>query len=80
MTVTAELATTTVRHWAFSQPIAMGAYVADCEWYPRTVIVKGTAATPRCLYTQIAATTTGPSYYASLDVLEFPNALLGSSY
>lgn len=80
VTVTAELATTTVRHWAYSQPIAMGAYNGSTVWTPRTVFVKGTAAVPRCLYTQIAATTTGPSYYASLSYLEFPNALLGSSY
>lgn len=82
VTVTAELATTTIRHWAHSNPVAAGAGndVDTLYWEPRTVVVKGTAATPRCLYTQIAATTTGPSYYASLDYLEFPNALLGSAY
>lgn len=75
VTVTAELATTTVRHWSFSQPIAMGAYVADCRWEPlRPPVLVG----PRCLYTQIAATTTGPSYYANMDVLQFTTAQIGA--
>jgi hypothetical protein len=30
-----------------------------------------------CLYTQIAATTTGPSYYANLDFLELAAAQIG---
>lgn len=80
VTVTAELATTTTRHWAWSQPIAMGAYVGSTSWDPRAVIVKGTATTARCLYVQIAATTTGPSYYANLSYLEFTNSSLGSAY
>lgn len=80
VTVTAELATTTTRHWSYSQPIAMGAYSREVVWEPRTVFVKGTASTPRCFYIQIAATTTGPSYYAHLNYLEFPNATLGSGY
>lgn len=80
VTVTAELATTTLRHWSYSQPIAMGAYSREIVWEPRTVIVKGSAATPRCFYVQVAATGTGPSYYAHLNYLEFPNALLGGSY
>lgn len=74
VTVTAELATTTRRHWSFSQPIAMGAYVADCRWEPLRppLITAGF-----CLYTQIAATTTGPSYYANLDVLELNPTQIG---
>lgn len=76
VTVTAELATTTTRHWSFSQPIAAGAYVADCHWEPlRPPPVVGA----RCLYTQIAATTTGPSYYANMDVVRFTMAQLGMS-
>lgn len=74
VTVTAELATTTTRHWSFSQAIAAGAYVADCNWQPlRPPPVMGA----RCLYTQIAATTTGPSYYANMDVVRFTAAQLG---
>lgn len=84
VTVTAELATTTIRHWAWSQPIAAGAYVTTPpSWQPRTVFVKGTSAstaTARCLYVQVAATGTGPSYYGHLNYLEFTNASLGSSY
>ncbi len=78
-TVTAELATTTERHWSFSQPIAAGAYVADCRWEPlRPPVLQGSAANAQCLYTQIGAAGTGPSYYAKLDALVIPTALLGS--
>ena len=78
VTVTAELATTTRRHWSVSQPIAMGAYVLPGEWTPRNPPpIKSTATTAWCLFTQIAATTTGPSYYANLDFLEFVTAQLG---
>lgn len=81
VTVTAELATTTTRHWSFSQPIAMGAYDARCVWEPRTPPVirstAGAAANAKCFYTQVAATGTGPSYYANLDFLEFISTQLG---
>ncbi len=77
VTVTAETATTTLRHWSFSQPIAMGAYDARCVWEPRTPPYIRSTGTARCLYTQIAATGTGPSYYANLDVLEFVSNQLG---
>lgn len=78
VTVTAELATTTLRHWSFSQPIAMGAYTADCFWEPlRPPRLSGSSTAARCLYTQVAATTTGPSYYANLDYLAIPSSLLG---
>ena len=76
VTVTAELATTTLRHWSYSNPVAAGAgndpgNVRD--WTPRMPpILVG----PRCFYVQIAATTTGPSYYASFDYLEVPTATL----
>lgn len=79
VTVTAELATTTRRHWSFSNPIADAAgsdlgLVSLHHWAPRTPppITSG-----NCLYTQIAATTTGPSYYANLDYLEFSKSSLG---
>lgn len=67
VTVTAELATTTRVHWSAGQPIAMGAYVLEGEWEPLRPPRIGNGY---CLYTQIAATTTGPSYFANLDVLE----------
>jgi hypothetical protein len=78
VTVTAELATTTRRHWSWSNPAAgfTGALPGDQhqEWCPRTPppILPAT-----CLYTQIAATGTGPSYYANLDVLDFARTALG---
>ncbi len=78
VTVTAELATTTRRHWSWSNPAAgfTGALPGDQhqEWAPRT---PPPIPVGNCLYTQIAATGTGPSYYANLDVLEFTRAALG---
>jgi len=71
VTVTAELATTTTRHWSHSNPIAAaaGSEPAVLEWIPTA---PPTITGPACLYVQIAATGTGPSYYASLDVIELP--------
>lgn len=82
VTVTAELATTTRRHWSWSNPAAFstGALPSDYhhEWVPlRPPVIRSNATLAYCLYTQIAATTTGPSYYANLDVLEFTNSGLG---
>lgn len=75
VTVTAELATTTRRHWSFSNPVAAGAghEPKALDWSPRMPPV---LVGPVCLYTQIAATTTGPSYFASLDYIEIPTARL----
>lgn len=80
VTVTAELATTTLRHWEFANPIAASAgsdpgmaAVASTAWNPK---VPPILVGPRCFYLQIAATTTGPSYYAHIDYLEFPTASL----
>ena len=66
ITVTAELATTTLRHWSWSQPIAIGAYTATYDWSPRCPPV---LVGPRCYYVQIAASS-GPSYFASIDYIE----------
>lgn len=69
VTVTAEAATTTRRHWSWSQPIAAGAYTTTYDWKPRTPpILVG----PACYYVQMAATGTGPSYYAAFDYIELP--------
>ncbi len=78
VTVPAELATTTRRHWSFSNPAA-GATGAlptagySLDWSPR---VPPPLTGPWVIYVQIAATGTGPSYYASLEWLEFPTASL----
>ena len=75
VTVTAEAATTTRRHWSFSNPVAAGAGHEPkvLDWSPRMPpIIKGAG----CLYVQIAATTTGPSYYSSLDYLEIPTSTI----
>ncbi|MCR4340466.1 MAG: hypothetical protein NUW01_11365 [Gemmatimonadaceae bacterium] len=75
VTVAVETATTTRRHWAFANPVAAGAghEPVDHNWVPRVPpVLKG----PASFYVQIAATTTGPSYYASYDFLEAPSATL----
>ena len=78
VTVTAELATTTLRHWGFANPAA-GATGAlptagyGLEWKP---VAPPILAGPRCFYVQIAAATTGPSYYANFDYIEAPTATI----
>lgn len=69
VTVSAEVSTTTRRHWSWSQPIAAGAYTTTYDWKPRTPpILVG----PACYYVQMAATGTGPSYFATFDFIELP--------
>lgn len=73
VTVTAELATTTARHWSYANPVAVGAgnEATLPAWQPlRPPVLDGAV----CLYAQIAATGTGPSYYANLDYIEVPTA------
>lgn len=78
VTVPAEAVTTTRRHWSFANPAA-GATGAlptagyDLQWNPR---VPPVLTGPWVIYTQIAATGTGPSYYAAFEWLEFPTAAL----
>lgn len=66
--VAAELATTTRRHWSWSQPIAAGAWPTTYDWTPRTPPV---LVGPASYYVQIGGTGTGPSYFSSFDFLEF---------
>lgn len=69
VSVTAELATTTRQLWHYANPLAVAAGhdITTHEWTP-------TAATalvgPACFYVQIAASGTGPSYYANFDYVE----------
>lgn len=68
-TVTAELATTTLRHFSWGHPIAAGAWPTIYDWEPRTPpVLNG----PRCFYIQVGADTTGPSYFASFEYIELP--------
>ena len=71
VTVTVELATTTLRHWSWSQPIVAGAFTTTYDWQPRTPPV---LVGPRCYYVQITATGAGPEYYAHFDYIELPTA------
>lgn len=73
VTVAAELATTTRRHFSWSQPIAAGAWPTWYDWAPRAA---PHLAGPSCFYLQIAGAGTGPSYYASYDFIEMPTTQL----
>lgn len=79
VTVTAELATTTLRHWEYAQQaVFTTGQGVGLNWTPlRPPVLQGSASAARCLYVQIAAGTTGPSYYAALDYLAIPTALIG---
>ncbi len=80
VTVTAELATTTLRHFEYANNVVVGAgndaggiAIQAATWNPK---VPPILVGPRCVYMQAGATTTGPSYYAHIDYLEFPTASL----
>lgn len=75
VSVGAELATTTSRHWSYSNPLAAaaGSEPTDYNWAP---LNPPTIVGPACFYVQIAATGTGPSYYASFDYVELPTAAI----
>ncbi len=83
VTVTAELATTTRRHWSWANPAAgfTGALPGDQhqEWHPAMEAGVPVLVGPQCLYTQIAAASTGPSYYANLDFIEVPSLMVNPS-
>jgi hypothetical protein len=69
VTVTAETAATTPRHFSWSQPIAAGAYTTTYDWEPTAPpILVG----PRCFYVQVAGDTTGPSHFSHFDYIELP--------
>jgi hypothetical protein len=69
VTVTAETAATTLRHFSTSQPIPAGAYTTTYDWEPTSPPV---LIGVRCFYIQVAADTTGPSYFAHFDYIELP--------
>ena len=72
VTVTAETAATTLRHFSFSHAIAAGAWDTTYDWEPPSPpVLRG----PRCFYIQVAAAATiGPAYYAHFDYIELPTA------
>ena len=69
VTVTGETAATTLRHFSTSQPIPAGAYTTTYDWEPTAPPV---LIGVRCFYIQVAADTTGPSYFAHFDFIELP--------
>ena len=72
VTVTAELATTTLRHFSQSQVAASGAGPnTTFQWTPRTPPV---LVGPRCFYIQVGATGTGSEYFGNFDYIELPTA------
>lgn len=64
VTVTAELATTTLRHYAMTIA-AVGNYIADHEFRPAPLLVGA-----RCFYVQIGSVTTGSTYFGHFDFIE----------
>ncbi len=70
VTVPAEAITTTRLHYAAGSGIAQGAYESSCEWNASDAppILVGAS----CLYVQIGATTTGQSYFATINYIELP--------
>ena len=54
-------------HYSFSQPIAMGAWDGIAKWEP---IAPPPIAGRSIFYVQIAAATTGPSYFAHYNFIE----------
>ncbi len=79
VTVTAEAVTTTMRHWEYAQQaVFTTGQIIIPKWEPlRPPRLVGSSSAAQCLYVQIAAGTTGPSYYAHMNVLAIPSALLG---
>lgn len=80
VTVTAELVTTTVRHFGYTAEFVQDAgteapiHIAPLIWEPlRPPVLNGI----RCFYVQIASATAAPNYYAHFNVLAIPSALLG---
>ena len=78
VTVTAELATTTLRHFESSREFVQDSaaespvFVGELTWEPRAAPV---LVGPRCFYVQIASATGGPSYFAHFDFIEGPTLL-----
>lgn len=71
VTVGNDVVTTTRQHFCCGSAIAQaaGAEESTWIWQPRTPPID---TGPACCYCQIAATTTGPSYFGSLDFIELP--------
>ena len=75
VTVPADAATTTRRHWQFGSPVAVGAgnEPGALVYQPlRPPVIKG----PAQLYFQAASIDAGPSYYMNLDWIELPSAAI----
>lgn len=71
VTVAAELATTTARHFSWGHPIAAGAWPTTYDWRPLAPPVLVGAAS---YYVQIGGDTTGPSYFLSIEFLEWSSS------
>lgn len=74
VTVTAELATTTLRHYGAISTTVGDILLANHEFRPPPILVGA-----RSFYVQIAATTTGPTYFAHFDYIEVPTLLVNPS-
>jgi hypothetical protein len=72
VTVTAELATTTLRHFA-AVLATIGTGGVPMEWKP---IAPPVLVGARCFYVQVAGATAGPLYFAHGDYLEFQDDMI----
>lgn len=71
VTVTAELATTTLQHYTRTMAVAGD---VQAQWEPlRPPVLNGA----RCFYVQVGSVTTGSTYFGHFDYLEFTSAQLG---
>ena len=74
VTVTAELATTTLRHFGRTVATAAATPIADHEFRPAPLLVGA-----RCFYVQVGSVTTGSTYFAHFDYIEGPTLLFDPS-
>lgn len=71
VTVTAELATTTLRHFTATVAVAGVAAGMAHVFLPAPVLVGA-----RCFYVQIGSVTTGSNYFAEFDYVEYDSTLV----
>lgn len=69
VTVTAELATTTIRHYSITALSTAIGKLPITQWEPRCPPVLPGAS---CFYVQVAGVGAGPTYFAHFDYIELP--------
>ena len=72
VTVTAELATTTLRHTQFTGSGIVDAAIHRAELLVPAPVLYG----PRCFYVQVGSVTTGSTYFISFEYVEYSSDLV----